>query len=1730
MTCFTLSAVSPYNKQKRVSLPFFLLFRKVFLFLVFSSAFIKSYSQCTAIIGSNIDPLEGCDILTIQFNDLSGGVVSRSWDFGDGSPVVGAQNPVHSFTTNGRDTSYIVKLSINCASGSGTASKTVRVFAKPKVKYGVNKASICAITDSICMTNSSDFAAGNSYLWNFGDATISDKFEPCKIYSTPGTYDITLRVINEHGCLKDSTMKQLVKVEQIPSTAFSVNAFSGCSPFNVIFANNTDTVGNDYSDWTWDFGDGSPTFMGYKPPVKTYSNIGEYTVTLGTKNAIGCFNYSTQKIVVKPTPIAKFKAALPACQNENLFIEYTGSNSSSPTFTWGFDSPMFLSGSGEGPYFVRWAEAGSKNITLTVSETGCSSSFSQKVQINPITNVSLKISADLDTICSDQTVTFDASPSNYENYSFYVNSTVVQNSSESKYIGTGFKNLDKIYAGVVDINGCTQIVSDTLVLKVIESPVISISSSAVNDTICFGGSISFSALPSGYDEYSFFVANNPVQTGNSRIFNYSTLTNNERVYAIAKNDICISTPSNNIFTTVKDVLPAPAVYCGNSTTSSIEFNWDEITSATSYQISLDNGAFQIPSAGTLGKTHNLSGLGINESHSIRVRAVDATTCGNGLISEAVTCSSIDCGEILYNLQAQSRVVCEGDNVILTIDGVNIPDYSIRWNNESNTSSNFYSHTAQKDTIIPVMLTNNSAPLCPSVKKYFNIKVSQTPMVTLQSSAGGISVCKGTPIVFTAFSTDLKKYIFYENNKLVKDSPDNFYVAEDPIDGRHVYVTGQNDGCVVSSSDIVMSVLQPLSTPQVNYSFSTDNSVIFHWNPVPGAIGYLVSVNNGPFITPSSGATGLNQAVTSLMPGQAVTISILAQGGSVCSNSEISQPAIGFAENCSSFYYAIENNYTICSGDSVNLVINNLNISNYEVVWGSHPPTNQKSIFVAPQKDTIISVVIKNLDKPFCPRQISYVTIKVKEKPVKIVLTSSDLNNLICEGEAIKFTAKPAGYDVYNFYRGANLIQEGYNNIYETSDWLNNQAISVTASNQGCLSNKSDAIITGVKPRLKIPQVNPGVSNSSSISFVWDPIPEAVGYKVSVDGAAYEAPSTGLTGLSHVINGFSADDSAKITVIALGDLPCGNSDPSPEVTGYAKVCTGISYSINPYYAICENEILNLNISNIKPSGYSVSWDGNPFGTDTTEVLTGKNDTIISVSVRNDAQPGCPIVTKHFEIIVTKIPQIVLLSQSPNDTICKSEEIEFHIMPETFDRYIFFDGITEMQDSILTRYKPKTIVNGNNISVEGLINGCSSKSNSIQTTIIPLKNITLTASKTGVVCQNEIIQLTATPGFDRYIFRDDVSKILESNKNLVSLNVNSTVITVSAYDQFNCRSISSDTLHYNTLPLPSVIINCSVDSICFSDFATYFAEPANLPSYLFYNHDSILFQSGISNVYATDSLRIGSLISVVGVDINGCISQPSESSFPYIFPYPDSKISADADGVCLNDSVSLKAIKDNTFTGVSYYWSTSQTSDSIRVSPSYLTSYSLYYNYGRCKNKIIDTKDIDVDRDTPPVAYAGEDVTICVHDSIQLNGNGGMSYKWDNAATLDDPNIFNPLAKPITTTTYILTVTNKYCYVIDSVVVTLDRCLDDLTDPVPQIITPNGDGINDFWVVENVDYFEKNRVEIFNRWGNLVFKTSPYNNTWDGKNIKGVDLPDGTYFYILDIGNGVATRTGFIIIHR
>lgn len=87
------------------------------------------------------------------------------------------------------------------------------------------------------------------------------------------------------------------------------------------------------------------------------------------------------------------------------------------------------------------------------------------------------------------------------------------------------------------------------------------------------------------------------------------------------------------------------------------------------------------------------------------------------------------------------------------------------------------------------------------------------------------------------------------------------------------------------------------------------------------------------------------------------------------------------------------------------------------------------------------------------------------------------------------------------------------------------------------------------------------------------------------------------------------------------------------------------------------------------------------------------------------------------------------------------------------------------------------------------------------------------------------------------------------------------------------------------------------------------------------------------------------------------------------------------------------------------------------------------------------------------------------------------------------------------------------------------------------SPDGDGINDLWLIQGIEAFPDNEVKIFNRWGNLVFNTRNYNNNniaWRGESdgrgsAAERNTPETTFFYIITI-NGLHPLTGYVIMKQ
>jgi gliding motility-associated-like protein len=168
--------------------------------------------------------------------------------------------------------------------------------------------------------------------------------------------------------------------------------------------------------------------------------------------------------------------------------------------------------------------------------------------------------------------------------------------------------------------------------------------------------------------------------------------------------------------------------------------------------------------------------------------------------------------------------------------------------------------------------------------------------------------------------------------------------------------------------------------------------------------------------------------------------------------------------------------------------------------------------------------------------------------------------------------------------------------------------------------------------------------------------------------------------------------------------------------------------------------------------------------------------------------------------------------------------------------------------------------------------------------------------------------------------------------------------------------------------------------------------------------------------------------------------------------------------------------------------------------------------------------------PPPINAGTDKYVRKGNAVTMDASisnpAAYSFLWTPAQYLDKPNTQNPISKPDANVTYILFAVNNqtFCSATDTVKVFLLSDVD-----IPNTFTPNGDGINDTWDIRFLDQYRNSQIDIYNTAGQVIFRSYGYRAAWDGKR-NGAKLPDGTYYYVIDLGDGSKRMTGYVTILR
>jgi gliding motility-associated-like protein len=464
----------------------------------------------------------------------------------------------------------------------------------------------------------------------------------------------------------------------------------------------------------------------------------------------------------------------------------------------------------------------------------------------------------------------------------------------------------------------------------------------------------------------------------------------------------------------------------------------------------------------------------------------------------------------------------------------------------------------------------------------------------------------------------------------------------------------------------------------------------------------------------------------------------------------------------------------------------------------------------------------------------------------------------------------------------------------------------------------------------------------------------------------------------------------------------------------------------------------------------------------------------------------------------------------------------------------------------------------------------------------------------MCFNDTIQITAT-GANNYTWTPIATMSNPNIANPLVFNTVTTMYYVTGTDLNSCVNIDSVAVAVNALPL----VTAGNDlQICIGDSAQLQANGASSYSWT--------PATGLSNPTIDNPMAGPSDTTeyvVTGIDNNLCVN--SDTVIVIVNPLPTIFAGNDED-ICIGGSANLTVTGAQTYTWTPANSLDDNLSASPIASPDSTTQYIVVgIDSNTCVNS--DTMIVNVFR-----IFTSPDTAVCAGQGVQLDvfGSPANAYTWTPTTGLTDPNIANPIATPITTTTYFVSVTNiGGCQDQDSVIVTIfdapvasfdweiepacegvfvtfentsidgetflwdffdgetdteentshtfpygvafstsltvtnvKGCVTTVTNSdtplsyedyftlrIPNVFTPNGDGDNDqFRISVPGKIYECVDLNIYNRWGQLMFTSTGNNLQWDGHTTAGEKCPEGTYMFIMEV-NG-EKHSGSISLFR
>jgi len=643
---------------------------------------------------------------------------------------------------------------------------------------------------------------------------------------------------------------------------------------------------------------------------------------------------------------------------------------------------------------------------------------------------------------------------------------------------------------------------------------------------------------------------------------------------------------------------------------------------------------------------------------------------------------------------------------------------------------------------------------------------------------------------------------------------------------------------------------------------------------------------------------------------------------------------------------------------------------------------------------------------------------------------------------------------------------------------------------GCKDTATDTINVDIKIDSAIITKDTAICAGSSIqlnaikglSYCWSPS------KTLSDSSIQNPVATPKTTTTYYLNILIAKgqqvahDSITVTVIPLPVVDAGND---------VSVCKGSSIQLNATGA-------NTYYWNYSTS-LSDTLVANPIATPdstTNYIVTGYN------------LQGC-FNKDTVKVSVLSLPIISII----NDTaICVGGSIMLHANAGGQVSYSW-SPLTGLSNTNISNPIANPVNSTKYFVTVTDSNSCVSI-DSMNLSVLPVPTVS-TLNDTGI-CQGTSLVLKTTSS-NATIFNWAPSATLDSSttRSPKASPLTTTLYTVSAG---NGICDAKDSVLISLLSLPNV--NAGNDTtVCGNNSAQLNASGA--VSYV-WSPIKGLSDPNIANPIALPGNT--TTYHVTGTGENSCTN--SDSVTVFVQPPPGLGLTPKNISICNGDSVLLTASG-----GDIYSWSPVETvlnttSAATEVFPSVNTTYKVVVTNIVCK--VIDsfTSNVSV-KISPTITITKSNDIDCINLQAQLMATGGVNFKWTPDKYITNTGIDNPIVNPPSNTWYYVNVKGENgCKNEDSILVTSTINADAAVFDVPNAFTPNHDGLNDCFSVKYwgpADYFS---IEIYDRWGYLVYHSNNINACWNGT-ISSKPQPSGTYVYKISVSSKC---TNNIIVHK